>query len=163
MGSVNKMVRIQGFDPRYLPVFIELNRQWIEKYFVIEPMDIAQLENPYESILNPGGEIFFVMKDEKPVGTCAMVPHGEDYELAKMAVLPEARGEGFGDLLMECSIEWAKMKGAKKIIILSNTVLEPAIRLYKKHGFRTKHLGAHSDYSRCNIEMEMDLQKIQSK
>lgn len=153
-----QQVRICGFDVKFLPTFVALNREWIEKHFVVESMDIAQLENPFDNILNPGGEIFFVLQNEIPVGTCAMVPHGpEAYELAKMAVSPSVRGLGYGDLLMQHSMDWARAHGAKKIIILSNTVLEPAIRLYKKHGFRIKHLGDHPDYVRCNIEMEMDI------
>lgn len=44
-----------------------------------------------------------------------------------------------------------------EITLLSNTILEPAISLYKKHGFETVHLGPHPDYERCNIEMRLML------
>lgn len=66
-----------------------------------------------------------------------------------------ARGKGYGDILMEAAIRWVKKKNAKKLTLLSNTVLAPA--LYKKHGFKTVRLGDHPDYVRCNIEMELDL------
>lgn len=146
------------YQPQYLQAFVALNREWIEKYFRLEPMDLYQLENPQESILSKGGEIFFVLKKERPVGTCAMVPHGVDsYELAKMAVSPEIRGEGAGDFLMIAAIDWARHKKATNITLLSNTILAPAISLYKKHGFKTVHLGAHPDYARCNIEMILRL------
>ena len=150
-------VKVITYDSKFLPRYVELNRQWIEKYFKIEAMDIAQLEKPEDNVLN-GGEIFFVLENERALGTCAMVPHGPGcYELAKMAVAPEARGKGYGDILMETAIQWAKDKGASKILLLSNTILEPAITLYKKHGFKTIHLGPHPDYERCNIEMEITL------
>jgi GNAT superfamily N-acetyltransferase len=136
---------------------VALNRQWIQTYFKIEAMDIAQLENPYENVLNHG-EIFFLLENEKAVGVCAMIEHGVGcYELAKMAVAPETRGKGYGDRLMEIAVAWARQKGANKVILLSNTILEPAITLYKKHGFKTTHLGPHPDYERCNIEMELVL------
>lgn len=142
------------FDEKFLPAFISLNREWIEKYFVLEAMDLYQLENPKRTILEGGGEIFFVVSGGEALGTCAMVPHGPgSYELAKMAVAPQARGKSYGDLLMEASVTWAKSKGAHEIIILSNTILEPAIGLYKKHGFTVVHLGDHPDYKRCNIEL----------
>lgn len=151
-------VKIVTFDSKYLPAFVELNREWIQKYFVLEPMDLAQLENPYDSILNVGGEIFFLLENETPVGTCAMVPHGPGcYELAKMAVSPAMRGKGYGDLVMKAAIEWAQAQGASKVMLLSNTVLEPAIALYHKHGFETVHLGPHPDYERSNIEMVLKL------
>ncbi len=156
MNSVN----LTKFKEQYLHAYIALNRQWIEHYFEIEPLDIAQLENPYDNILNIGGEIFFVVADEKPVGTCAMIPHGPNcFELAKLAVDPTARGKGYGDLLMKGTVAWAKEVGANKVILLSNTSLDPAIALYKKHGFKTTHLGVHADYKRCNIEMELILSK----
>lgn len=152
------MIEITTFRPEFLPAYSALNREWIERYFKIEPMDIAQLERARENILDQGGEIFFVVEDGQAVGTCAMVPHGPGcYELAKMAVAPSTRGKGYGDLLMRKCIAWARAKDAAKIILLSNTVLEPAITLYTKHGFRTTQLGPHPDYERCNIEMELVL------
>jgi GNAT superfamily N-acetyltransferase len=152
------MQKIVTFDPRYLPAFTALNRQWIEMHFVLEPMDLQQLEQPHESILKPGGEIFFLLDDDQAVATVAMIPHGPGcYELAKMAVALTERGKGYGDILIRTCLDWARAKGASKVMLLSNTVLTPAITLYKKHGFRTVHLGDHPDYQRCNIEMEIDL------
>lgn len=148
---------IVTYQEKYLPAFANLNREWIQKYFTLEPMDLAQLEKPHDLILNPGGEIFFLLEDGIPVGTCAMAPHDGVFELAKMAILPSKRGLGYGDLLMQAAIDWAKEKNLPKIILLSNTVLEPAISLYKKHGFKTVHLGSHPDYQRCNIIMELAL------
>jgi len=146
------------FDPQYLPDFIALNREWIEKYFVLEPMDLYQLENAQESILDKGGEILFILENKEVVGTCALVPHGpHSYELAKMAVLPQMRGLGHGDTVIKAAIAWAQEQGAKELTLLSNTILEPAITLYKKHGFITVHLGQHPDYQRANIEMKLVL------
>ena len=152
------LVSVVTYQSRFLPAFVALNREWIEHYFRLEEMDLHQLEKPHASILDVGGEIFFVLEGEVPLGTVAMVPHGPgNYELAKMAVSPDARGKGYGDLLMRTAVGWARERGAQKVTILSNTVLTPAISLYKKHGFRTIYLGKHPDYERCNIEMELIL------
>jgi GNAT superfamily N-acetyltransferase len=153
-------VRTVTFDPRYLPEFVELNREWIETHFEIEETDTVQLKKPRETILDLGGEIFFVLENEKAVATCAMIPHGKHgFELAKMAVSPASRGKGYGDVLMSTAVSWAKAKGALEITLLSNTLLEPAISLYRKHGFEVVHLGDHPDYKRCNIEMVLKLAK----
>lgn len=152
------MAKIIPFEARYLPDYVRFNRQWIEHYFRLEPMDLAQLEDPYTNILRPGGEILFLLEGEQCFGVRAMVPHGPGiYELAKMAVDPSSRGKGYGDLLMEAAEAWARARHAVKITLLSNTILEPAITLYKKHGFETVHLGTHPDYERSNIEMEKRL------
>ena len=74
-----------------------------------------------------------------------------------MAVAPAARGRGFGDLLMERAVGFATEVGAHRLIILSNTVLEPAIRLYQKHGFVRVPLIADGRYRRANIRMEREL------
>jgi ribosomal protein S18 acetylase RimI-like enzyme len=151
-------IKVIGFDARYVKDFADLNKEWIGKYFVLEPMDTYQLDNAEETIIAKGGEIFFVLDGEKALGTCAMVPmENNGYELAKMAVAPETRGRGFGDLLMTHSITWAKEKKADYVLLHSNTVLEPAITLYKKHGFETVYLGPHPDYERSNIEMRLNL------
>lgn len=146
------------YKPEYHQAFVNLNTDWIQHYFRLESMDLLQLNQAKESILDLGGEIFFILNEDQPIATCALVPHGKDsYELAKMAVSPNYKGQGLGDLLMEMAIAWARQKGATEITLLSNTILEPAISLYKKHGFQTVHLGPHPDYERCNIEMKLSL------
>ncbi|MEK2687744.1 GNAT family N-acetyltransferase [Bdellovibrio sp. GT3] len=149
---------VTKYAPEHHTAFVELNTEWIQKHFVVEKMDLIQLNQAQESILNIGGEIFFILDQGKAIATCAMVPHGEkSYELAKMAVSPHYRGQGLGDLLIETAIAWARKKKAEEITLLSNTVLTPAITLYKKHGFVTTHLGPHPDYDRSNIEMKLVL------
>ena len=155
MASEN--IRLITFNEKYVASFVELNREWIQKYFALEEADQQQLLYPEKNILKKGGEIFFVLENDKVIATCAMVPHGSGYELAKMAVSPQVRGQGFGDFLMQGVIDWARQKGASEVMLLSNTKLEPAINLYRKHGFEVIQLGPHPDYERCNIEMRLKL------
>ncbi len=62
-----------------------------------------------EKIIEPGGQIFFAVVDEKAVGTVALIPMADNaFELAKMAVVPEFRGRGIGDLLMDACIEFPR-------------------------------------------------------
>lgn len=151
-------VEVETFNERYAADFKRLNLEWIEMYFKVEDFDKKHLNNPREYIIEPGGEIYFVVEDGKVKGVCALIFHEEGvYEIAKMAVDADSRGKGYGNLLMEASIEGAREKGADKILIVSNTILEPAINLYKKYGFQTKRLGQNPDYERGNIEMQLDL------
>jgi GNAT superfamily N-acetyltransferase len=145
------------FDERHRDAFKSLNLQWIEKFFKVEKKDLEQLNAP-EACIAGGGQIFFVVVAGQAVATCAMYKIGDRrYELAKMAVRPDFHGNGFGDLMMTEAERWAAAQGAGEILILSNTVLNPAITLYKKHGYETIHLGPHPDYERCNIEMSKAL------
>ncbi|HWC06891.1 MAG TPA: GNAT family N-acetyltransferase [Gemmatimonadota bacterium] len=138
--------------------FEKLNREWIERHFEVEPRDREVLGNPRREIVDRGGEVFFLLDGDLVLGTCAMIPQGEDvYELSKMAVDPASRGHGLGDRLMEAAIAWARGRGARRIVLESNTILVPAIELYRKHGFRTTRLGPGDEYERSNIEMTLDL------
>jgi GNAT superfamily N-acetyltransferase len=78
------------------------------------------------------------------------------YELAKMAVSPEARGKNIGWLLGNAIIEKARSIGAHRLYLESNTILKPAISLYHKLGFK-KITGPPSPYERANIQMELIL------
>ena len=150
-------LEVTPFQERYASSFRDLNLAWIQRYFAVEQKDLEQLENP-RAIVNGGGQIFFIVKEERVVATCALIAMGAgEYEIAKMAVAETERGHGYGEHLMQACLDWAKQRGAKKIHILSNTVLNPAITLYKKFGFQTTHLGPHPDYVRCNIQMQLNL------
>ena len=83
--------------------------------------------------------------------------HTYDFELAKMAVSPKFQGKGIGSVLGNAVIDKARDLGAKKIYLESNTVLGPAINLYRKLGF-TKVTGVPSPYARCNIQMELAIE-----
>ena len=55
-------------------------------------------------------------------------------------------------------IELARKDGAETVYLLSNTVLKPAIALYRKHGFHSLSEGPHPVYARCNIVMERSIE-----
>jgi ribosomal protein S18 acetylase RimI-like enzyme len=151
-------VTVVPYRREFRAAFERLNRDWIEAYFVLEPADREIFSDPEGHILASGGEIFFVLEGGQVQGTCAVLRHGQDdCEIAKMAVAPEARGRGYGDLLMEAAIRFARNVGASRIIIVSNTVLEPAIRLYEKHGFMRVPLSSDGRYRRANIRLELEL------
>ncbi len=139
--------------------FEQLNREWIEMYFELEPADREILGDPRGKIIDRGGQVFYVVDGGEVQGTCAVLRHGaEECEIAKMAVAPAARGRGFGDLLMEACIAFARQIGSRKVVIISNTVLEPAIRLYRKHGFVQVPLASDPRYRRANIRLELELE-----
>jgi putative acetyltransferase len=138
--------------------FERLNRDWIETWFALEDADRETFRDPVGKIVKPGGQIFFVVEGGEVLGTCAVLRHGpEVHEIAKMAVAAEARGRGYGDLLMEAAIGFSRRTGARRIVIVSNTRLAPAIRLYRKHGFVQVPLAADQRYERADIQLEREL------
>jgi GNAT superfamily N-acetyltransferase len=158
MNHALRGITVVPYRTEFRSAFEELNRAWIETHFELEDADRELFSDPETKILAAGGQIFFILEGEEVRGTCAVIRHGPDEcEIAKMAVAPKARGRGLGDLLMETAIRFAGELGVSRIVILSNTVLEPAIRLYQKHGFVPVPLSSDGRYRRANIRMERQL------
>lgn len=153
----SSQIQIVDYTPSMQPAFRQLNEEWITKYFRMEESDYKALDHPREYILDKGGHIFMALYKGDPVGTCALIPMDDGgFELAKMAVSPKAQGLGIGFLVGQACIEKARMLGARRVYLESNTTLKPAINLYHKLGFR-KVAGPPSPYERCNIQMELRL------
>ncbi len=153
-------VQIVTFDDAFAGDFARLNYEWIEEHFVIEDHDREMLDDPGKYIVEPGGQIFFALVDERVVGTVALIcDHDDRFELAKMAVSPDLRGRGIGERLILACIEFAQKTRKSAIFLLSNTKLTPAINLYKKHGFVETPLDPASPYERVNIRMELAIHK----
>src|SRR5688500_5909808 len=133
---VASTIKILDYKPEYQPWFEKLNRQWIEKYFWMEPLDFEILQNPNEHIINKGGFIFMALYGKQVAGTVALklISPGV-YELTKMAVDEKFQGKKIGRALADAAISAAKENRAQKIVLYSNTSLRPAISLYEKTGF----------------------------
>ncbi len=158
MESEPMAVKIEDYQPKYRDAFRALNEAWISTYFTIEDADRRALDNPQEYILDKGGYIFVAILDGEPVGVCALLKRDDlnAYELAKMAVAPQAQGRSIGFLLGTAAVEKAISVKAVRLYLESNTQLVPAIRLYEKLGFK-KISGTPTPYQRCDIQMELDL------
>lgn len=138
----------------YLDDFIRLNEAWITHYFKLEDADRMLARNPGK-IIEDGGYIFSLLVGNDVAGVCALFNDGGDvFQLARMAVAPENQGNGYGDLLLNAAMKKLREINARRVYLLSNTILTPAIMLYKKHGFSVISEGRHSVYARCDIVME---------
>ena len=151
-------LEILPFEPAFAEDFKQLNLAWLKKYFWVEPHDEEVLGNPEKYILEPGGNIFFVKEDDRIIGTVALMKiEAGIFELTKMAVIPEAQGKKIGQKLMEHTLNYAKEKGWKTLIIYSNRKLENAIYIYQKYGFLEIPIEENNPYARGDIKMKLEL------
>ncbi|MFT5014449.1 MAG: DNA-binding MarR family transcriptional regulator [Patiriisocius sp.] len=151
--------KIVPYTPELAQYFSDINQRWINEYFEMEAADKRALDDPEGYIIQPGGKILFVRNsDGVIVGTCALIRHSESIaELAKMGVDKRQRSGGAGKLLGLAIIEQAREMGFTKLFLETNSVLAPAIGLYKRLGFAQKPFPHASDYSRADVYMELDL------
>jgi GNAT superfamily N-acetyltransferase len=152
---------IRSFRPGDEAAFRDINLEWIERYFAVEPKDREVLDNPRKYVLDPGGAILFVVAGETPVGTVAlMVMGGGSVELAKMGVRPEAQGKGAGRMLVAAAVESARAMGVGRIYIETNSRLGPALKLYRDAGFQPLANPVPSPYARADVQLELILDQV---
>jgi DNA-binding MarR family transcriptional regulator/N-acetylglutamate synthase-like GNAT family acetyltransferase len=152
------VLTIREFSDDLAGDFHDINAEWIEAMFQLEPTDRDVLENPRRRIVEPGGTILFVeAQGLGVVGACALQKTGErSFELTKMGVRQSARGLKAGEFLLAAMIGRAREMGADPLYLLTNKHCEAAIHLYEKLGFRhdagiMAQYGAR--YERCDVAM----------
>ncbi|MFK4871753.1 GNAT family N-acetyltransferase [Novosphingobium sp. ZW T3_23] len=152
------ILTIREFTDDLARDFHDINAEWIEAMFRLEPTDRDVLENPRRCIVDPGGTILFVeAQGLGVVGACALQKTGErSFELTKMGVRQSARGLKAGEFLLAAMIGRAREMGADPLYLLTNRHCEAAIHLYEKLGFRhdaeiMAQYGAR--YERCDVAM----------
>jgi len=144
-------------NPAHCADFVHLNEDWIRTHFAIEDADRALAADPM-AIVRKGGHILSLAAAERVLGVCALFKDSPvRCQLARMAVAAGERGKGHGETLIRAALDLAANEGMQTVYLLSNTVLAPALALYRKHGFRTVAEGPHPQYARCNIVMEKSL------
>lgn len=155
-------IKIVPYQECYQEDFIRLSTLWIKQYFMLEPNDEKQLADPYGCYIESGGGIFCAVDTAtgKVAGVCALACHAEQgrWELAKLCVDPDYRGFGVGGKLADAVIGLARKKGATRLYLESNRILEPAIRLYRRKGFVEIPVQSRN-YRRVDIEMVKELKE----
>lgn len=151
---------IIDFDPRWREDFARLNVEWLQRWFVVEPVDHEVLGDPEAHILAAGGRVLFALETDaagavRAVGTVALKHEGEGvFELTKMAVAPDARGRGIGRQLMLAAFEAYRELQGRELFLESSSKLGPALALYESVGFvhhQAPRPGSH--YARADVYM----------
>jgi ribosomal protein S18 acetylase RimI-like enzyme len=149
-------IRIVPYDPRWRDDFARLNVEWLQRWFVVEPVDREVLSDPERHILADGGTVLFAVDAQgHAVGTVALRHDGDGvYELTKMAVEPGQRGNGIGRLLMQGALDAYRALGGSELFLESSSQLAPALKLYESVGFvhhPAPRPGSH--YARADVHM----------
>ena len=155
-----EVIKILDYGSEHQPYFEKFNRQWIEKYFSMEPVDEFVLTEPEEALLKPGGAILMATFNGEVAGAVALRKVDDNtFEFTKMAVDEKFRRKGIAEALSHASFEKALELGADKIILYSNSVLAGAVHLYEKLGFKHIAMG-NTEYKRSDVKMEIMISEI---
>jgi N-acetylglutamate synthase-like GNAT family acetyltransferase len=157
MDKAPAEVRIVDYRDDLARHFHDLNAEWIERMFSLEPVDRDVLSNPRARIIDKGGIILFAEAEGEIIGTVALKPVADgSFEVTKMAVAPAAQGQKAGERLLTALLERAAERGIDRIHLLTNSLCAPAIHLYEKLGFVhdpaiMRDYGG--EYARCDVAM----------
>lgn len=153
-----RQFEIVAYEEGHAHDFARLNREWLDGFGLYEEADGKHLYSPREYILDLGGEIFIAEEGGHVVGTCALVPVSDNvFEIAKLAVADECRGQGLGRSLTEFALKRARERGAKRVVLFSSSKLGPALKLYESLGFKDRPVPNHQPYETADIYMEREM------
>lgn len=102
---------------------------------------------PVEKLRQPGVTFYSAWADDALAGMGAIrqiaATHGE---LKSMRVAPEFLGKGMGEAILLHLLNVARARGYRRVSLEtgSGPAFEPALRLYRKHGF--ENCDAFADY-----------------
>jgi GNAT superfamily N-acetyltransferase len=126
-------------------LFRDYMRWLIEELYATHQLQItpAQEEslhddfrNEWPTMLNGNGGIYLATLDGLPSGVCTLKPvSDEEVELKRFYVVPSARGNGMGRLLLEQALDAAKQFGYKRVRLETFAFMKSAVKMYKYYGF----------------------------
>ena len=124
------------YEEKYLSDFQKLNENWLNEYLEITEYDRIILSDPYNEIIKKEGHIFFIIIEEKIIGTYSLQKiNDEACELSKFTIKKEYRGWKIGRRMLEHAIQKAKGLKYESILLLTHPKLKEATLLYRKRGF----------------------------
>lgn len=116
--------------------------EWLRVAVGVDPVteqpalatELADLAAEYRT---PTAALHVAVEESRVIGMAAYRIHDDgSAELKRMYVRPVARGRGLADRLIESVIEAATDEGCPTIWLETmSEVMEPAISLYRRHGF----------------------------
>ena len=95
-----------------------------------------QLRSLPSSYTDAGGAFWVALDGATLVGTCGIYPiDPETFELRKMYLDPRVRGTGLGKRLLDAAVDFARSRGARRIVLDTLHEMTRAIAFYEAHGF----------------------------
>lgn len=116
--------------------------------------DIANVDRHYMQ----NGCFWCLFDNETLIGTVAIRmidTNNKTIELKRMFVLPEYQGKGYGRLLLECAIAYAREQHYNKICLDTRKQFSAAQHLYRSSGF--KETEKYNDNERAELYFELVL------
>jgi N-acetylglutamate synthase-like GNAT family acetyltransferase len=111
------------------------------------------------STYNPEKERFWIAEHEdKIAGIIALKGREDAAQLRYFLIVPEFRGIGLGNKLMDHFMTFAKECGYKRSYLYTTSELDKAAHLYKKFGYRLTEEQTSTRFGKELIEQRYDME-----
>jgi mycothiol synthase len=100
--------------------------------------DTADVIEGYQAVGEFRPELWFFVREENRDVGCLLInlhPDVEHAEIIYLAVVPEARGNGWGLALVKYAIWVAQQSHSQRVVLAVDAANEPAVRMYAVAGF----------------------------
>ena len=147
-------MQIIEYDAKYKKDFIQFNTDWIVEHFGALEAEDEQTFDTIEEEIRRGAMIYFAIEQQTVLATCMAKQMEENtWELCKLASNQHVAHKGAGSAVFEAAMKYAIRQGAKRLFLISNRKLKPALHIYEKYGFREIEMD-HYEYARGDIAFE---------
>jgi GNAT superfamily N-acetyltransferase len=131
--------KLRPFRPEDTAEIQRIIREVFEGYGVT--FDLPGFDNDLTKIAEkyrgPDHAFFTLVEGKKVVGCIGGTDQGEEgIEIHRLYIDVKVRGKGYGKLLLEHLLAWARSRGKKRMFLWSDVRFAHAHALYEKHGFR---------------------------
>ena len=130
-----------------LPALTGLVMDLMDRQGDFSPDRAAQDKGLRLILEEPGrGRIFVLRNDDRIIGmanllfTISTAMGGFVILLEDVIVHPDHRGQGYGSVLVEHVVDFAKQKGFKRITLLTDKLSPESQGFFKRHQFEFSHL-----------------------
>lgn len=140
-------VRVESATIEDLPALIDLVAELMDLQGDFKP-DHAAHDRGIRLILEEPsrGRIFVLRTDDRIIGmvnllfTISTAVGGFVVLLEDVVIHPDHRNQGYGGLLLEHVVNFAKQKDFKRITLLTDKLSAASQEFFKYHGFEVSHL-----------------------
>jgi GNAT superfamily N-acetyltransferase len=132
--------------------FAEYESLYTPAAFVVTTPAPGELEQRWNE-----GPVWSALKNDRLVGTVTAVAKGDALYIRSMAVVPSARGQGIGKILLAEVESFARAGGFQRMRLSTTPFLDDAIRLYQRFGFERTPDGPHDLAGTPLFTMEKEL------
>ena len=128
-------MRIQDLDEVMRIEALSFSNPWSRQQFVDE-IERNPLSTP--TVLKKSG------REQEVAGYCVCWVVAGELHINNIAINPQDRGQGNGEILMQWALDFGRMSGCRRAVLEVRVTNEKAIRLYQRLGFET--LGVAPSY-----------------